>query len=113
LFLLLSDIDVLDASLLAIARTFGLDADRLMTVEVLPRFVGPLRRAINGETTGWPFDIRMLVGLMSVLRRPGSAKVWPASLAGLVDFGSIAGRAEGAGIQCSTARGALDPWTMQ
>ena len=40
---------VLEASLLDIERTLGLEADRLMTVEVRLRFVGPLRRIIDGE----------------------------------------------------------------
>jgi hypothetical protein len=40
---------VLEASLLAIVRTFGLEADRLMTVEVMLRFVGPFRLTIDGE----------------------------------------------------------------
>jgi hypothetical protein len=84
-----------------------------MTVEVLPRFVGPLRRAINGETTGWPFDIKMLVWLMPVLKAAGFVKVWLPSLAGLVEFGSIPEQPEGAGIQCFTAKGALDPLTMR
>jgi hypothetical protein len=71
LFLLLSDIDVLDASLLAIARTLGLDEARLMTVGVIECFLDPLRRAIDGEIIGGPFDIEMLGSLMPVSRGAG------------------------------------------
>ncbi len=41
--------DVLETSLLAIVRTLGLDADRLIVGEVRLRFVGPLRLIIDGE----------------------------------------------------------------
>lgn len=63
---------MLDASLLAITRTFGLDEDRLITVEAMARFVGPLLLVADGEISGWPFDIEILGRLMLVSRGAGN-----------------------------------------
>jgi hypothetical protein len=83
---------VLDASLLAIARTLGLDADRLMTVEALARFVGPFRRAIDGETSGSPLDIEMLGRPMLVSRGAGMKLGGMLSLTGRFECDSITKR---------------------
>lgn len=58
--------EALDVSLLAITRTLGLDADRLMTGEVMDRFVGPLCRGVDGGIAGCPFDIETLEWLVPV-----------------------------------------------
>ncbi len=102
-----------DASPLSISRTLGLDADRLMTVEVMPRFEDPLRRAIDGEFNGCPLDIWMRVWLPAVSRDAGATGFWVPSLTGNETCGSMTGSPAGAGIQCSHANCALTSLTMR
>ena len=75
-------------------RTLGLEADRLMTVEVRPRFVCPLRRAIKGEISGRPFDIEMLGWLMLVSMDAEIGMFWIASLTDDIECESIGRKIE-------------------